>query len=146
MNTGNPLLLALCQLLNHTGIRFAHLFLIPVLNLPCEPPHKYSSDTSSLFYKDLKEVYDLGKNLSKEQSEIAMFWDCNPFALQQVGHLEFGIKKISPGGHWMGITGIACKKQKLSLSKTAYVHAIGFHREWQMLSFPAGMINTNITG
>ncbi len=90
----------------------------------CEPPHKYSSDTNSLFYKDLKEVYKLGKNLSKEQSEIAMFWDCNPFALQQVGHLEFGIKKISPGGHWMGITGIACKKQKLNLSKTAYAHTM----------------------
>ena len=88
------------------------------------PPHKYSTDTNSLFYKELKEVYELGKNLTKEQAEIAMFWDCNPFALQQVGHLEFGIKKISPGGHWMGITGIACKKQKLSLSKTAYAHAI----------------------
>ncbi len=88
------------------------------------PPHKYSADTSSPFYKELKEVYNLGKNLSKEQAEIAMFWDCNPFALQQVGHLEFGIKKISPGGHWMGITGIACKKQKLSLSKTAYAHAM----------------------
>ncbi|MBD0333380.1 MAG: vanadium-dependent haloperoxidase [Chitinophagaceae bacterium] len=90
----------------------------------CPPPNKYSTDTNSLFYKDLKEVYEIGKNLSKEQSEIAMFWDCNPFALQQVGHLEFGIKKISPGGHWMGITGIACKKQNLSLSKTAYVHAM----------------------
>jgi hypothetical protein len=90
----------------------------------CAPPNKYSSDTNSLFYKELKEVYELGKNLSKEQSAIAMFWDCNPFALKQVGHLEFGIKKISPGGHWMGITGIACKKQKLSLSKTAYAHAI----------------------
>jgi hypothetical protein len=87
-------------------------------------PNKYSSDTSSSFYKELKEVYDIGKNLSKEQAEIAMFWDCNPFALQQVGHLEFGIKKISPGGHWMGITGIACKKQKLSLSKAAYVHTL----------------------
>ena len=88
------------------------------------PPHKYSSDTSSLFYKQLKEVYELGKNLSKDQSQVAMFWDCNPFALQQVGHLEFGIKKISPGGHWMGITGIACKKQKLSLQETAYAHAM----------------------
>src|SRR5688572_22753945 len=88
------------------------------------PPHKYSSDTSTLFYNELREVYELGKSLSKEQSEIAMFWDCNPFALQQVGHLEFGIKKISPGGHWIGITGIACKKQKLSLSKTAYAHAM----------------------
>lgn len=89
-----------------------------------EPPHKYSTDTNSLFYKDLKEVFNLGKNLSKEQAEIAMFWDCNPFALQQMGHLEFGIKKISPGGHWMGITGIACKKQKLSVEKTTYAHAI----------------------
>jgi len=88
------------------------------------PPNKYSTDTSSRFYKELKEVYQLGKNLSREQAEIAMFWDCNPFALQQVGHLEFGIKKISPGGHWMGITGIACKKQKLSLSKTAYAHTL----------------------
>ena len=90
----------------------------------CPPPDKYNADTSSLFYKDLKEVYDVGKNLSKEQAEIAMFWDCNPFALQQVGHLEFGIKKISPGGHWMGITGIACKKQKLNLSNTVYVHTL----------------------
>lgn len=90
----------------------------------CPPPNKYSSDTNSLFYRQMKEVYEVGKNLSKEQYEAAMFWDCNPFALQQVGHLEFGIKKISPGGHWMGITGIVCKKEKLSLSKTAYAHTI----------------------
>ena len=90
----------------------------------CPPPHTYSTDTASGFYKELLEVYTTRKNLSKEQAAIAMFWDCNPFALQQVGHLEFGIKKISPGGHWMGITGIACKKQKLSLSQTAYVHAL----------------------
>ncbi len=90
----------------------------------CTPPHTYSVDTGSSFYKDLKEVYDVGKNLSHEQLGTAMFWDCNPFALQQVGHLEFGIKKISPGGHWMGITGIVCKKQKLSLSKTVYAHAL----------------------
>ena len=90
----------------------------------CPPPNKYNTDTASAFYKQMKEVYETGKNLSKEQIAIASFWDCNPFALQQVGHLEFGIKKISPGGHWMGITGIACKKQNLSLSRTAYVHAL----------------------
>jgi hypothetical protein len=72
----------------------------------------------------MKEVYDIRKNMSKSQADVAMFWDCNPFALQQVGHLEFGIKKISPGGHWMGITGIACKKKNLTLGKTAYAHAI----------------------
>jgi hypothetical protein len=99
-------------------------FLDSCSQFPCPPPDKYSSDTNSFFYKDLKEVYTVNKNLSKEQSQIAMFWDCNPFALQQVGHLEFGIKKISPGGHWMGITGIACKKKKLNLSKTVYVHTL----------------------
>ena len=88
------------------------------------PPVRYSADSNSVFYKQLLEVYKLGKNLSGEQSEIAMFWDCNPFALQQVGHLEFGIKRISPGGHWMGITGIACRQQRLSISKTAYVHTL----------------------
>lgn len=87
-------------------------------------PIKYDADTSSAFYKQLNEVYELGKSLPREKAAIAMFWDCNPFALQQVGHVEFGTKKISPGGHWMGITGIACKKQQLSLSKTAYSHAL----------------------
>ena len=88
------------------------------------PPDAYDSAKTSGFYTQLKEVHDIRKNLTEEQANIAMFWDCNPFALQQVGHLEFGIKKISPGGHWMGITGIACKKQKLDLGKTAYAHAI----------------------
>lgn len=88
------------------------------------PPNEYDTTSSSNFYKEMKEVYDIKNNLSRSQADIAMFWDCNPFALQQLGHLEFGIKKISPGGHWMGITGIACKKQKLSLGKTAYAHAI----------------------
>jgi hypothetical protein len=107
-------------------------------------PDAYDTTTSSGFYKQMKEVYNIKKNLSKEQAQIAMFWDCNPFALQQVGHLEFGLKKISPGGHWMGITGIACKKQKLSLGKTAYAHAI-VPWECVMLLFRAGTININTT-
>lgn len=88
------------------------------------PPDVYDTLDNSGFYKQMKEVYEIKNNLTKEQADIAMFWDCNPFALQQVGHLEFGLKKISPGGHWIGITGIASKKQKLSLGKTAYAHAL----------------------
>lgn len=89
-----------------------------------DPPQRYNTDSTSEFYRQMMEVYRLGSSLTKEQKDIAMFWDCNPFALQQVGHLEFGIKKISPGGHWMGIAGIACKKVKADLNKTAYVHAL----------------------
>jgi len=89
-----------------------------------DPPTKYDTARGSAFYSQMMEVYNVGKNLSQEQIVIASFWDCNPFALQQIGHLEFGIKKLSPGGHWIGITGIACKKAKTGLSQTAYVHAL----------------------
>ncbi|MGN6164671.1 MAG: vanadium-dependent haloperoxidase [Flavisolibacter sp.] len=34
------------------------------------------------------------------------------------------MKKISPGGHWMGITGIACQKAGLSLSNTLLLHTV----------------------
>ena len=58
------------------------------------------------------------------QKKSAMFWDCNPFAVQRLGHIEFGIKKISPGGHWIGITGIACKKRNTTIEKTALTHVL----------------------
>ncbi len=87
-------------------------------------PVAYSKAKSSSYYKLLKEVYEVGNNRTKEQAIIASFWDCNPFAVQQIGHVEFGLKKISPGGHWMGITGIACLKSGLPLFQTAMVHAL----------------------
>ncbi len=87
-------------------------------------PARYDTAINSSFYSQLKEVYNIVKKGDKKEQAIAMFWDCNPFAVQQIGHVEFGIKKISPGGHWIGITGIACKKQKLSLHKTVYVHML----------------------
>jgi hypothetical protein len=87
-------------------------------------PVKYSKVKSSAYYKLLKEVYEVGNNRTKEQAIIASFWDCNPFAVQQIGHVEFGLKKISPGGHWIGITGIACLKSGLPLFQTAMVHAL----------------------
>jgi len=87
-------------------------------------PVAYSKAKNSFYYKLLKEVYDLGNNQTKEQALIASFWDCNPFAVQQIGHVEFGLKKISPGGHWIGITGIACLTSGRPLFQTAMVHAL----------------------
>jgi hypothetical protein len=85
-------------------------------------PAAFDTSGSALFFKQLKEVYDIGKNLSVEQRDISNFWDCNPFAVQQIGHIEFGLKKISPGGHWMGIAGISCLKKKISLRETIKIH------------------------
>ncbi|WP_256003270.1 vanadium-dependent haloperoxidase [Pedobacter deserti] len=89
------------------------------------PPVPYSSDKNSEFYKLLMANYiDGGSGLTQENREIAAFWDCNPFALKNEGHLMVGLKKISPGAHWVGITGIACQKEKLSFAKTMEIYTI----------------------
>ncbi len=88
------------------------------------PPAVYDTAATSFFFKQLKEVYDVVNKSEPEQQLVANFWDCNPFAVQQIGHVEFGIKKISPGGHWIGITGIACRKKNFSLSQTALTHTL----------------------
>jgi hypothetical protein len=72
----------------------------------------------------MMEVYEVDKLKDPVKQEIANFWDCNPFAVQQIGHVEFGLKKISPGGHWVGITGIVCRQRKFSLEQTVMAHAL----------------------
>jgi hypothetical protein len=88
------------------------------------PPAPFSKDASSSFYLQMKEVYDVSRNLTTEQQGIASFWDCNPFAVSFSGHMAIGLKKISPGGHWMAITSIACMKQGLSLDSAIFVHTV----------------------
>jgi len=88
------------------------------------PPPPYSEDKNSAFVKQYTEVYNTNKNLTKEQIEIAKFWDDNPFVIQHNGHLMFADKKITPGGHWIGIAAIACKKTHANGVKTAQAYAL----------------------
>jgi hypothetical protein len=71
-------------------------------------PTKFGIDKTGTFYKEALEVYNMGVNMTPEQREIASFWDCNPFVMNVRGHVMFATKKISPGGHWMNITRVAC--------------------------------------
>jgi PAP2 superfamily len=87
-------------------------------------PVVFNLQKGSAFHRLMQEVYEVGKKATKEQQDIANFWDCNPFAVQQIGHVEFGLKKISPGGHWVGIAGIAAIQAHFSLKQTALAHAI----------------------
>ena len=89
-----------------------------------KPPPTFSLNQESEFYKDLIEVYEIGNNLSKEQKEIASFWDCNPYVSHHKGHAMFATKKITPGGHWIGITKIASKKVNLDLMETIHTYAM----------------------
>ncbi|HCX76785.1 MAG TPA: haloperoxidase, partial [Algoriphagus sp.] len=88
------------------------------------PMATYDLKEGSSFRNQLMEVYQTVKSLNEEQKLIANFWDCNPFMVEFSGHMAMGVKKISPGGHWMGITGIAAEKQQSSFAETAYIHAL----------------------
>ena len=88
-----------------------------------ERPVAFSKDTASDFFKLATEVYKVTGKLTEEQVNIANFWDCNPFAITTSGHMMIGFKKISPGGHWMNIAGIAAKKARLGFDNTVLLHA-----------------------
>ncbi|MDI6045162.1 vanadium-dependent haloperoxidase [Flavobacterium yafengii] len=98
--------------------------------------YPFSTDKNSAFYKDAKETYDVGnliseklveveKNSSKpipEESAIASFWDCNPYATVIQGHMMFAKKKNTPDAHWINITKIALKKSKSDFETTVFAY------------------------
>ncbi len=103
-----------------------------------QPPHPFSTDKNSLFYKEAKETYDIGNTISKklldmentkstivpEESAIATFWDCNPYATVTQGHMMFAKKKNTPDAHWINIAKIALKKSKSNFEKAVFVNTI----------------------
>ena len=110
----------------------------PVIFAP-PPPPAYSEDKNSVFYKQADSVYQLNVNITKKQKDIAKYWDDNPFVVEHEGHMMFANKKITPGGHWMGITAIASKQTHASAVKTAQAYALtaialfeGFITSWQV--------------
>lgn len=89
------------------------------------PPTPFSTDKKSQFYKEAHEVYLVGgKEMNDEQRQIASFWDCNPFVMNVKGHVMFATKKISPGGHWMNITNVACKKVNADFVRATEAYAL----------------------
>jgi hypothetical protein len=76
------------------------------------------------FFDEAKEVITITKNLTPEQKSIANFWDCNPLKVNVVGHVMIDTKKITPGGHWINIVGIAARKAKFDAQKSARAYAL----------------------
>ena len=92
--------------------------------ISCPAPPLYSENPGSDFYKMANEVYTIGSNLTEEQKIIARYWDDNPFVTEYSGHLMYGNKKITPVGHWVGITSIAAKQKGADAAKTAQAYAL----------------------
>jgi thioredoxin-related protein len=92
-----------------------------VIQADAYPP--YSKDTTSDFYKELREVYEISKNRTEEQTDIALFWDDNPFVSQHKGHVMFQDKKMTPPGHWMAIARKACELKNANAVSSAKAYA-----------------------
>lgn len=88
-------------------------------------PIPFSLNKKSVFYSLILKNYKKGADgLTQEEKNIANFWDCNPFAVQATGHMLIGLKKISPGAHWLGIASLACIQQKSGFEKAVQVHTL----------------------
>ncbi|MBN09606.1 MAG: phosphatidic acid phosphatase [Flavobacteriaceae bacterium] len=90
---------------------------------PAKPPLEFNLKEGSPFQMQLKEVYQYGNSLTDEQLEMAKFWDCNPYVTHHRGHAMFATKKITPGGHWIGITGVATRQTKSDFAMTINAYA-----------------------
>lgn len=87
-------------------------------------PARPAPYNSARYIAACREVFDAREHISEEQTQIANFWDCNPFATQTIGHLVYSVKKLSPGGHWIGITGVATRKERLPLAKMLAAYSL----------------------
>ncbi len=88
------------------------------------PPTPFDMTKGSQFFNETMEVYDVVKNATEETKEIASFWDCNPYVLNVTGHVMHATKKITPGGHWIGITALACQKAEADFAKTIEAYTL----------------------
>lgn len=102
-----------------------------------DAPSPYSEDPNSPFWKELLEVYELSKNITEEQEDLTIFWDCNPFVSTHKGHLMMQDKKMTPGGHWLAICQQFLKKEDSDFYTSLKAYALtsiaiyeGFIASW----------------
>ena len=83
------------------------------------PPIAFDTAKASPYMQQVREVYEIGRTLTPEQKALTAFWDCNPYTMHVQGHSMFATKKITPGGHWMGIVYIAARDAHADVMQTA---------------------------
>ena len=74
------------------------------------PPPAYSTDKTSPFYKQAREVYDTVTQLTPEQRSVALFWADNV------------VETATPSGHWFSILNqlLQAKTAPLDVAAVAY--------------------------
>jgi len=111
-----------------------------------EPPFPFDTTPTSPFFREVKEVYEARRALTDGQRAFTAFWDCNPYVMHVQGHTMFATKKITPGGHWIGIVAIAARKAGAdpvtsaeAYARTSMALADGFISSWEE-KFRSGVV------
>ena len=102
---------------------------------PVPPPAFNMTDTTSQFYRDVMTVYNAMNEDTEERMAIAEFWDCNPYVSHHKGHVMFATKKITPGGHWIGIAEIAARQADADMMQAAETYV------WTSVALADGFIS-----
>jgi hypothetical protein len=84
----------------------------------------FSRDKKSSFYKSMMGVYEIVNKLDTAQKAIAKYWDDNPNVSVNLGHLNYFIHKISPGGHWLMIAKQACEEKKETVTRSSLAYTL----------------------
>jgi hypothetical protein len=87
------------------------------------PPHAFDTIRTSPYYRELREAYEVKAKLTDDQRELTAFWDCNPYVMNVRGHAMFATKKVTPGGHWISIAGIASETAGADMMQSAEAYA-----------------------
>lgn len=84
----------------------------------------YNMSKQAEFYKNVMEVYTIGKKLDSTKTAIAWYWDDNPNISNEEGHFNYFTHKVSPGGHWIMITRQACLEKNIPVTKASQAYAL----------------------
>lgn len=79
--------------------------------IPIPEALKYTTDKTSAYYKDFKEIYDITLALTQEQKEIALWWGDDPAV------------SAAPPGHSYNLGKLLIAQQKPNLFKAAETFA-----------------------
>jgi hypothetical protein len=88
------------------------------------PPTAFDTVKSSKFYKEAYEVFKSVQDSTPERIATAWYWDDNPSAVNNIGHVNFVRKKITPPGHWLYITKYITRAQKMDIFKSTEAYTI----------------------
>ncbi len=87
-------------------------------------PPQVDWQPESMFMREVREVYEVTRQLDSVQRLIALYWDDNPFTTIHAGHITYSIKKFSPGAHWMLIAQQALKNVEANLIHSAWTYTL----------------------